>query len=234
MSDFPVEDWKPTHLLHAAYLTREISREISAERYIAAVNSIDDQALAIGKISSVGAMLFVSSGAATEADDSIDLYGRMKQMSEARFLALSVERSMPLITARIWSVSGTLCTKPTLFAFTDILTQCIERKSVDITTPGLVYRRYVDASQYMEICLRMMLSNRSACIESGGEFLEIGEIVLAAQEHLGRTIDLRRPEQTDKPQIYASKNCDTEVLAGELGIELLTTREQVAQFLLSR
>lgn len=186
-----VEDWAPTHLAHLAFSTKERSELVPRAEYLATNRTISDNFLSLFRLQSVRGALYVSSGAAVAQLDSA--YGLLKAEDEVRFMDFARSHSKPLGIARIWSVSGRYCTKPSRFLFANLIQQALDQRStsISVTADHFVWRRYVDAGQFLGSAMTRVWAGETGIWDSGGQLVSNVDLAM-------RVRDLLAPEKTVK------------------------------------
>jgi nucleoside-diphosphate-sugar epimerase len=217
--------WRPTLAIHLAYLTREVQESIGLEDYELQNVRLSELALSLYRIPSLRGLVVASSGAALADPDG--LYGRLKALDEERFREAGQAAGIPTAIARIWSVSGAHCTKPDLFALYDLIRQVRVAPEVRITAQREVWRRYVDAGEYLEICLGAVASGAFATIDSGGDLVEIGELVQVIQTTLGVSQAVVRSEIRYPANHYYATTAAMSDWAESLGVGVADIRQQI-------
>lgn len=220
-----VAQWRPTLAVHLAFLTREVQESVGLEDYEVQNLRLSELALSLYRIPSLRAVVVASSGAALADQDS--LYGRLKALDEERFRQAGQAAGIPTIIARIWSVSGAHCTKPDLFALYDLIRQVRVTPEVRITAQREVWRRYVDAGEFLEICLGAAASGASTTIDSAGELVEVGELVELVQISLGARKSVVRPQILGPADCYYTTASGMLEWAQALEVQVTDLRQQI-------
>lgn len=220
-----ISEWAPTVVVHLAYLTRELEQQWGPFEYERQNQELSDRAARLYALPSLRGFVIASSGAAVSLTDQT--YGRLKAEDEQRFLELAQTTGVPTVAARIWSVSGPHCRKPSLFALFDLIHQTRQRPVVRIQAAHEVWRRYVDAGEYLEVCLGAVGVGHSGVIDSGGEKVEIGDLALHVQEVLDIKRPIERPPIVGAPDGYYSDSLSMVGWAQRLGIPLSGLTEQI-------
>ena len=89
-------------------------------------------------------------------------------------------------------------------------------------------RRYSDAGEFLALCMRRGLEGFSGVIESGGDFVEMGELAQSIASAAGGGVVVHRVAQvSDEPSIYASDDRDWQQHCGEVGFEPTSLARQV-------
>lgn len=198
-----VRKFSPTIVVNFAFLTKE-RVAIEGEAHYREVNErlMAQFAEAIA-LPEVRGILTTSSGAAvTEPEHP---YGEMK-LEEERLAIDAASAVCGSVVARTYSVSGPYVRRPLDYAFSSFVYQAL-RGRITITASGPVYRRYVDAAEYLSVCLTQALEGRSGVVESGGELVELGDLAGRVARCIGTDVAVDRVRQLIGPdQIYASDN----------------------------
>jgi nucleoside-diphosphate-sugar epimerase len=222
-----IASWEPTLAVHLAYLTREHESVLGTDQYLIENRRLSDKALMLYSIPTLRGMVVASSGAAIVQRDTT--YGSLKAMDEIRFVGTANSAGVPTVVARVWSVSGAQCTKPEMFALHDLLRQTLTTDVVRIRSPHTVWRRYADAGEYLEVCLRAVSNGYSGVIESGGELTEIGDLALQIQQTLGISRPIVRPEYAGASNVYASDGASMHAWAERAGMIMASLKEQIVR-----
>jgi len=166
-----LEEWKPTHIAHLAYVTRDRGRGRSINEVEAENAELFRRFAVAVRIPSVVGALYVSSGAALQSEP--DSYGQQKLREEEISQCLSRELGLNIGIARVWSVSGRFCTKPNEFLFYDLIRQALdpESNSIKVLSNKIIWRRYVDASQFLGACLNQLIRGNGGVWNSGGDLV---------------------------------------------------------------
>lgn len=209
-----VAEWRPTLCLHLAFITRERQAEMTAEEYLARNHQLSERALSMFQIPTLRGFVFASSGAALDSENSDDPYGRLKAQDEVIFMREGGESGIPTVCARVWSLSGAHCTKQRHLLFYSLLSQVTNRQDpITIVSKSLVFRRYMDAGEFLWICLRAAAGGLSETVDSGGELVEAGELCLQMMETLGIRLKVSRRPISELPNEYFSNSPIVERLA---------------------
>ena len=99
-----------------------------------------------------------------------------KIFEEAEFEKASKEINANLIILRMWAATGADMTEPDKYGIGNLLIQARRSPSIRIQSPTQVFRRYADASQQLEICIRLAVQGVSETLNSGGTLLEIRDL----------------------------------------------------------
>jgi nucleoside-diphosphate-sugar epimerase len=174
-----IKDFKPTAVIDAAFITREKVGAFPLASYIQMNTELTEQGLELQRLSSVEKFIGISSGASVQhltpghPELKMDPYGSLKATYEKRLIENPELRAKTTI-GRIWSVSGNLVTKPSLFAFSSLIQQALGGH-VDIHAMHRVWRRYVDLEDFLKV-VSLSSPGDSRVIDSGGRLMEIQQL----------------------------------------------------------
>lgn len=220
-----IRAWNPTILVHLAYVTREMEEVLGTTEYEAQNLRLSEQALDLHSIPTLRGIVVASSGAAITMKESP--YGRLKFRDELQFIEAGYETGIPTVVARIWSVSGAHCTKRERFAFYDLIHQVQNKPVITIQSPHEVWRRYVDAGEYLEICLCAAAAGVSEVIESAGDLVEIEDLAIRIQTVFGLTKPIERPSRFGTPDCYYSDSATMRMWAHEFRVPISPLERQI-------
>ncbi len=190
-----IQDFKPTTVIDSAFLTREKVSTLTLERYIGTNTALIEQALELQRLPTVERFVGISSGASIPylklqtPNFELDPYGSLKATYEKRLLQNHELRAKTTV-GRIWSVSGPLVTKPSIFAFSDLAKQALGG-AITIKAPHEVWRRYVDLEDFLKVVV-LADPGQDRAVDSGGELIEIGQLAHLIFEVLGTTPRIER------------------------------------------
>ena len=189
--------FEPTVVIDTAFVTRERLPALGYKAYVETNQRIIDQSLDIAALPSVRKYIGFSSGATMHlaGHTSFSLeenpYAAQKRIYESRISEIAGALGCDISVARVWSVTGSYCTKPDSFAFTDLIAQA-KLGLVEVKAKRPVYRRYCAIEDVLALA---MLSNelRSHSIFStGGELIELGDLAKQVVELVNPNAEVRR------------------------------------------
>lgn len=158
-----------------------------------------------------------------------ELYRKLKQIQEDKLEELCTKFSIPLVTCRVFSVTGIEVQDPFKYAFSNILIQSNKGKDIHLASKGSVFRRYVDAVDLIHILLKLANDNMTCKFESGGEKVEIFELTRIIQSEL--RLDSRRiilaQDSSSIYDDYFSRENSTEKYAERYGVTLKSLSQQI-------
>jgi hypothetical protein len=116
---------------------------------------------------------------------------------------------------------------PEIFAFGNIVKQA-RSGSVELTSSQEVWRKYLDAVDFMKVCLASALTKESRLVESGGYLLEVETFASICLSLFGHASDaIKRPRVLGSADRYYSSSEEFELLAEEMGITLASLEDQI-------
>lgn len=223
---------RPDVFVPTNFVTREFFFELGESLFVAQNKKIVDTAVNNIRRIAPKSVVVVSSGVTFKPHDpSKDLsyraYRDMKLFELEQLTAVSHELGVPLIEARLYSASGKYMKSPELFAFGSIVKQA-RSGSVELTSSHLVWRKYLDAVDFMKVCLTSALAGKSRVVESGGFLVEVETLASICLSLFGFAKDsIKRPMVSGTEDRYYSDSQDFELLAEEMGISLVSLEDQI-------
>ena len=168
-----------------AFATRDKALQMSEQDYIDVNKAIVFDAVSVIRAGKVGSVLNISSGVVIQKsesqliDRSYSLYADLKRFQEDLFSSACNSVGIPFINCRVFSLSGQDMKEPSKFAIGDLVNQAISTSSIQLSSKGLVVRRYMDSRDLMTLLLEYAKRDYSVSLESGGQKVDL--IQLARQ-----------------------------------------------------
>jgi nucleoside-diphosphate-sugar epimerase len=228
-----IRAFKPTTVIDAAFLTRDKIITLPLETYVSSNIALIEQGLQLQRLPSVEKFIGISSGASIPhlklkfPNLLLDPYGSLKATYEKRLFENSELRAKTTV-GRIWSVSGSLMTKPSLFAFSSLIRQALTGH-IDIEATHRVWRRYVDLEDFIKV-ITLSSPGESRVIDSGGTKVELQQLaelisaVLGLELSIGRTLTPGTPDD-----IYFSDEATWLRAIKEIKFVPLSLEEQIVR-----
>lgn len=219
-------DWRPTHLVHLACQTREhygSDGQRANEQNSEILKRLSEE---MQRLPLRGVLVASSGAALASAGDS---YGQHKMREEVLVASLAKTLGMNCVIARVWSVTGEHCTKPQNFLFFDLLRQALaaDTSEIRLSGPRKVFRRYQDGGEFLHACLRVLLSNKSAEFNSGGDYISSSELAGRIQTLIAPHKIIVSDFVDEIEESYAASSDETILLSTISGIETSTLSEQI-------
>jgi nucleoside-diphosphate-sugar epimerase len=230
-----ISAFKPTVVIDTAFVTRERLPVLGHRTYIETNQKLIDQSLAIAALPSVRKYIGFSSGAtmhlAGYTSFSLDEnpYAAQKRIYESKISELAANLQSDISVARVWSVTGSYCTKPQSFAFTDLIAQA-KLGLIEIKAKHLVYRRYCALEDVHALAILPSSPGSNPIFDTGGDLIEIGDLAKLVVELVNPNAEiLRRLDKTLPQDSYHSDNKDWGQLTGIAKLGMDTIRDQITR-----
>jgi nucleoside-diphosphate-sugar epimerase len=220
--------FEPTHVVHLAYLTRDRMASLGRDRYIAENVELTTRVKGMLAWPSVRALVHTSSGAALTAVS--EPYGLLKREEELLFQDECSRRGITCVTCRVWSVTGPHVQEPEKYAFSDLIEQALRGEDLVVRSSHHVYRRYIDAGELLDVALRLALAGRSTVFDSGGTYVEVGDLAAQILEAIGEAGQQVRREEggaAEADDVYAADDATFVQLTAEVGVEVSDLSTQI-------
>ncbi len=181
--------------VHLAFQTKGKLSQLGQEKFISTNLSITSDALKIIESSRPRWVSTVSSGAAyadygaeqLEFDIERNPYGFLKNIEESLLTSMCNKLSIRLCIGRLWGAGGRFMPINREYALSDFIFEALTLGRITVKSTAPVYRRYVNASAFMEAVLgtAVLATNAVETFNSGGEMVEIGELAEIVGEVIG-------------------------------------------------
>jgi nucleoside-diphosphate-sugar epimerase len=192
-----ISAFKPTVVIDTAFVTRERLPILGHKTYIETNQKLIDQSLDIAALPSVRKYIGFSSGAtmhlAGYASFSLEEnpYAAQKRIYESKISELAANLQSDISVARVWSVTGSYCTKPGAFAFTDLIAQA-KLGLIEIKAKHLVYRRYCALEDVLALAMLPSAPGGNPIFNTGGDLIELGELAKIVVSFVNQNAEIRR------------------------------------------
>jgi nucleoside-diphosphate-sugar epimerase len=116
----------------------------------------------------------ISSGATKQYTDKVeadlpivdsDLYGKMKLEEEEALLGSDIPN---VAIGRLWAASGRYMQNHKIYALGQFIDAALNGKNIKIASKEPVYRRYIDAEDFMKVLVMTALDSKRTLFDSGG------------------------------------------------------------------
>ena len=228
-----IESFEPTIVIDTAFVTREKLPALGHKAYVETNQKLIDQSLAIAALPSVRKYIGFSSGAtvhlAGHASFSLEEnpYAAQKRIYESRIEEIAGSLQVDVSVARVWSVTGSYCTKPESFAFTDLIAQA-KRGLIEIYSKHIVYRRYCAVEDVLAVAMLPKKPGSNSIFNSGGELIELSELAKLIVKLVSPAADIRCQVNPDLPSDnYHPDSEDWEELVKFAGLAFDSISNQV-------
>ena len=221
--------------IHLAFLTRDKLKTLNFNDFISINLELISKACKIIEQNRPKWIVLVSSGAildrdsgAIESDIEKNPYGFCKRIEELLLIDAANRVGANIVIGRLWGASGEQMPPNPEYALSDFIESARLRNEIGIKSGGDVFRRYLDAGEFMEVLVKLAILGESKLLDSGGEVIELGELSQLVAGHFPGTSVSRSKSLTDVDDYYP-KTEEFNELAKELGVGLSTIKEQVAR-----
>jgi nucleoside-diphosphate-sugar epimerase len=220
--------------IHLAHLTKDKVSKLGQQNFIYENLLLTSKAAQIIHSSKPKWVVLVSSGAIfdpinKEIDSNIatNPYGFGKRVEELIVRNACEIAGSNLVIGRLWGASGKLMVPNSAYALSDLIQNAIIHRQININSPYDVFRKYVNAAQFMEVLVKSAQSGRNLTINSGGFLVEIGEVAKLVAARVVKTKIIRPNYDGSQPNTYYPKDEEFNALASEMGIKLLSIDDQI-------
>ena len=223
----------PDIFLQFGFKTRDYDTVLGGQEYLRVNTSILNQCDEIINLLKPKSIGVISSGVVSRHFDDpiqypLDNYTKLKILEEERAIRNGDAIGATVAIIRLWGSSGELMTEPLKYAIGDLIHQALYDSVIKISSNRLVYRRYCDSVELMQILIRILLSRQTRIIESGGEIIEMGELATTVNDVLSKGRAIYRPRLMPlMADNYFSRRHDFESLAREFKVELSDMPSQI-------
>lgn len=199
---------RPAQVFHYAFQTKDRVGASSHENYILLNRSIREALLQFIDANPIAGLFVPSSGAtyvgmdaANQSDGAI--YGRCKLDDERAFEAIGLQYRFPVVSPRVFNVSGPYINKHNLYALASIISACLSNEPISLRATCQVIRSYYSVTDLIGLCCRLMFSGRDkgpvfhVFDTVGTEVVEVGELALRCQALLAPHLTIERPSLRD-------------------------------------
>ena len=235
VDQFEVMPKKLEGFIHLAFLTRDKLKTLNPNEFIRINLELISNACKIIERMKPKWIVVVSSGAILnresgeiESDIEKNPYGFCKRIEELLLTDAAKRVGANIVIGRLWGASGEQMPPNPEYALSDFIEGARLKNEIQIKSGGEVFRRYLDAGEFMEVLVKLAVSGESRVLDSGGEVIEIGELSQLVGGYFPGTSVSRSKTITDIDDYYPRAK-DFDELAKELGVELSTIKEQVAR-----
>ncbi|MCO7519626.1 MULTISPECIES: NAD(P)-dependent oxidoreductase [unclassified Pseudomonas] len=201
---------QPALVFHYAFQTKDRVGAMSHEEYILLNCSIREALLQFVDANPIAGLFVPSSGAAyaglIQADQSDGaIYGRCKLDDERAFEAIGQRYQFPVVSPRVFNVSGPYINKHNLYALASIISACLSSETISVRATHQVIRSYYSVTDLIELCCRLIFAERDKGAvfhvfdTVGTEIVEVGELALRCQALLAPHLAIERPPLREAP-----------------------------------
>jgi hypothetical protein len=156
-------------------------------------------------------------------------YAAQKRMYESKISEITANLQSDISVARVWSVTGSYCTKPQTFAFTDLIAQA-KLGLIEIKAKHLVFRRYCALEDVLAIAMLPTAPGSNPIFDTGGDLIELGELAKRVVNLVNPNAEIRRQIDPELPSDdYYSDSEDWDGLLQSADLAKDSISEQVTR-----
>ena len=230
-----IADFEPTVVIDTSFVTRERLPVLGHKTYVDMNQKLIDHSLAIAALPSVRKYIGFSSGATMHlaGHTSFSLeenpYAAQKRIYESKISEIAGALQSDISVARVWSVTGSYCTKPQTFAFTDLIAQA-KLGLIEIKAKHLVYRRYCALEDVLSLAMLPSAPGGNPIFNTGGDLIELGELAKIVVDHVNPDAETRRQiDQQLTPDDYHSDSKEWDELVQSADLARDSISDQVTR-----
>jgi len=230
---------KNAHLIHLAFLTKELTNELPIDEYISQNLAISDLVTSFIKSNQIIGAFIPSSGAVYktngELEDNVQKnpYGYLKLQDEQRFFELDIDKNQ-LAQIRVFNLAGPFMNKVRNYALGSIISDIYSGGPIRLTSNKPVLRSYVHVIDLLELSFQIMLGitqGPSVPFDTATEqIIEIGLLAEKCRSILqAEQIEIIRSEFDPalKTDNYVGSYATFLTLAASAGIDLAPIEQQI-------
>jgi nucleoside-diphosphate-sugar epimerase len=224
--------------VHLAFLTRDKVSKMPLDEYVRINREIIARAIQIIHYSKPKWVALVSSGAVfsresdfTEFESSIldNPYGFLKIEEEKEITDAAREVGSNLAIGRLWGATGRDLPIDAKYAISDFIQSAMQKRRIELKSEHQVFRRYCDASEFMNVLINSAIRARSQVFNSGGPLVELEELAIEIASQVGECEINRNLRPGANPDNYFPKDDSYETLAESLGVATSGLSAQVSR-----
>lgn len=226
-------------VFHFAFLTRDHASIMGNQKYFSANQEILMQLENFLTRNHFPWIVSVSSGAVFDVGTNIlstdpeqNPYGYLKLQEENLIKKLSNKNGATSIIGRLWGCSGYEMPIAPKYAFSDFIVQALTIGTIHITSPGEVWRRYIDERDFISVLYNLALGGETITLDSGGDLVEIGQLAELVSRETGAKISREVSQNQQGSNNYYPSGLVMREKAIEYGIKLCSIEEQVTRTIL--
>lgn len=228
-----------TGLIHTAFKTQSYITELTADSYKVENSEILNWLDRFLSEKNPAWAISISSGAAKTYSDKLskreplnskDLYGELKLQEEQ----ILTDSSIPNIAiGRLWAASGRYMQNHKIYALGEFIEKALNLERITIKSSKPVFRRYIDAEDFLDVLLNCAWANPRTLIDSGGVLTTIESLAslvvneIAKQTGSKVPISVGNEEVEPSNQEYYPKSNRFNLLMEQYGIVGLTLEQQI-------
>lgn len=221
-------------IFHFAFLTRDYVSKLGNSKYLEINNKILFTMDKFLNSADFNWIVSVSSGAvydpgttrlAQNADKNP--YGFLKLKEEELLTKITESTGANSVIGRLWAASGLEMPIDRKYAFSDFIVQALVTRTIRITSDREVWRRYIDATDFISILHKMALSGQSEVLDSTGSLVELATLASMVAQATESTVSRPKIDTFSVADKYFPDGLVMSEKAESFGITLRSMQEQV-------
>jgi len=232
--DFPQLD-AVEGFINLAFLTRDKIKTMDPRDYIETNLNLISQSCRLVETKRPKWIVVVSSGAILdrstgqlENDVNRNPYGFCKRIEELLLKDAARSVGANIVIGRLWGATGAEMPPNLAYAISDFIESARTKREIHIRSGGHVFRRYVDAGQFMEVLIKLAMAGESLTLDSGGELVELSELGTLVARFFPNT-KLTRLAEPGSVDDYYPKSDAFDEYARNLGVRISSIKDQVTR-----
>jgi nucleoside-diphosphate-sugar epimerase len=223
-----------TGVFHFAFLTRDFVAKFGTQKYLEinySILNILEQYLGAVDFKWV---VSVSSGAVFDpgtktlaANPESNPYGFQKRKEEELLGKIAELKGGTSVIGRLWACTGSDMPIDRKYAMSDFIFQALTEKRIVVDANREIWRRYIDANDFISILHKLAVRGESGVIDSAGSLIELGELAQLIGTFTKANIERPALDVTLLPDKYYPEGLVMSQQAVSLGIRIQPMQEQV-------
>jgi nucleoside-diphosphate-sugar epimerase len=231
-----IQDYTGTYegIFHFAFLTRDFIGKIGYTNYVQTNQGILLKMDSFLHGSDFKWIVSVSSGAVFDSPNgkltsslTKNPYGYLKLQEEKLLLAHAERSYSASVVGRLWGCTGFAMPPNRKYAISDFIIQGLETDQINVTSCHEVWRRFIDAQNFIKILHMTALDGVSRTMDSAGELVEIGELARKIGDELGAVVIRPEYDGISIGDYYYPDGLEMQAKATQMGLKFSTMDEQV-------
>lgn len=220
-----------------AFLTRDKIKPLGLKAYRIQVLEVISASVKLIRVLKPRTVVLSSSGAVyfekNNVHNNFDLaYSELKKIQEKLIGQVCEENNINLVISRIFNLSGRGCDRVEHYVLPYIIDKCLKNETVNLNSERLVFRRYCDISELLELLIVLGQNNSSLIFDSGGPATEIRALAHSIKLILKSESELKYfyPKEHSVVDAYLSSSFIYEnLIKSHFNKEVLSLEEQVVK-----
>lgn len=216
-------------IVHSSFPTQNFVEEMGEQNYRLHAKNMNDWFKQFLEKSTLDFAFLTSSGAVTLLERSSEFSEPYSELKREEELILKSFVKTNFAIGRLWAGSGRFMKNYRNYALGQFVEAGLRRKDIVVNSTVETFRQYCDIEQFCEVGIRLAMSGYNGTFDSGGERISIqGLAELIASRFEGLPVKFGKDGRVSRqPPDYFPTSDQFEVLAKELGIDLLPIDTQI-------